>query len=163
MLGKKETWFHRNRGFILGFAIVVVVLNILLALALPTQTQILFDGEAQEYSIQDETAQTEHTVHLEGTLSTRAFRSTQFEGTLTLDGETWTLQGERADGEWALSLQPSAGTQGKLLAVRGDRELSSPVLLLENGEEIRFLALHAGNRVAAVRSFESYYSDILHK
>lgn len=163
MLGKKETWFHRNRGFILGFAIVVVVLNILLALALPTQTQVLFDGEAQEYSIQDESVQTAHTVRLEGTLSTRAFRSTQFEGTLTLDGETWTLQGERMDGAWALALQPAAGTQRQLLAVRGDRELNSPVLLLEDGEEIRFLSLRAGNRVVAVRNFESYYHDIMHK
>ena len=28
MLGREENWFQRNRGFILGFAIAVVVLNI---------------------------------------------------------------------------------------------------------------------------------------
>ena len=31
MLGKEENWFQKNRGFILGFAVVVLVLNVVLA------------------------------------------------------------------------------------------------------------------------------------
>lgn len=37
MLGREENWFQRNRSFILGFAIAVVVLNIVFAVILPSK------------------------------------------------------------------------------------------------------------------------------
>lgn len=161
MLGKKESWFQRNRGFILGFAVVVAVLNIALFIAMPTQSAVRFAGEAQEYAVLDETFVREHSVELEGTLTSRTFRPTEFAGTLCLDGTEWNLVGARADGVWELGVTaPELGADApKVLAVRGDRELTSVVVLLEEGEDARFISLHAGNRVAAMRNFETYFAD----
>lgn len=39
MLGREENWSQRNRSFILGFAIAVVVLNIVFAVILPSKNR----------------------------------------------------------------------------------------------------------------------------
>lgn len=161
MLGKKESWFHRNRGFILGFALVVAVLNIALLIAMPTESAVHFAGEVQEYTVLDESPVCSHTVELTGTLTSRTFRPTEFAGTLCLDGAEWGLAGARADGVWELAVTaPENGADApQILAVRGDREMTSVVVLLEKGENAHFLSLYAGNRAAALRGFETYYAD----
>lgn len=69
MLGKEENWFQKNRGFILGFAVVVLVLNVVLALLLPSQKTVTFDGAVTEYAVQDESFSRAHTLRLEGVLT----------------------------------------------------------------------------------------------
>lgn len=50
MLGREENWFQRNRSFILGFAIAVVVLNIVFAVLLPSEKSVSFEGTPMEYA-----------------------------------------------------------------------------------------------------------------
>ena len=53
MLGREENWFQRNRSFILGFAIAVVVLNIVFAVILPSKKSVSFEGKPVEYAMED--------------------------------------------------------------------------------------------------------------
>lgn len=144
------------------FSIVVVVLNILFAIAMPSNTAVLFEGETQEYSVADADVAIAHTVRLEGTLTTKSFRPTEFEGQLTLDGMTWVLCGIRTDEVWSMELTAPESLEKdapRILEVRGNRELTSVTVRLEGEEGLRFLSLHAGNRAAALRSFQTYFED----
>ncbi len=157
MLGKEENWFQKNRGFILGFAVVVLVLNVVLALLLPSQKTVTFDGAVTEYAVQDESFSRAHTLRLEGVLTARAFHPTFFYGSMELDGTKWKLTGEHGSDGWQLEIAQTEGTL-HLAEVQAERDWSTVVLLLaEEGEtDVHFISVHAGNRTAALRSFQSY-------
>lgn len=162
MLGREENWFQRNRGFILGFAIAVVVLNIVFAVLLPSDKAVSFEGTPMEYAVEDETFETAHSVRLDGTLTSRAFRPTEFNGTLEIDGAAWKLSGVHENGVWAIKLEAQSNSGGesgfRLKAVSGDRELNTVVLLAETVEaETHFISLHAGSRTVALRNYQNYF------
>ena len=170
MLGKEENWIQKHKGFVLGFAVVILVLNVALALLLPSQSSVAFDASGVEYAFADESFSAEHTVRLNGTLTSRSFRPTLFEGTLCVDGAVWALSGEHAADGWELQLLAQNQTSGEaapvVADVRADREWNTVVLRLAvpaSDADFRFISLYAGNRTAAVRSFQEYYEDILHK
>lgn len=161
MLGREENWFQRNRGFILGFAIAVVVLNIVFAVLLPSEKAVSFEGTLMEYALEDETFETAHSVCLDGTLTSRAFRPTEFDGTLDVDGTVWALHGVHENGAWKMALDPqtNAGAQSafRLKAVSGDRDMNTVVLCVESlTGETHFISLHASTRAAALRNYQDY-------
>ena len=166
MLGKEENWFQRHRGFILGFAIAVVLLNIVLFILLPSETAVVSNGTGMEYSTGDASFAAGHEVQLTGTLIKAAFRPSAFAGELHIDGDAWSLYGTHDESGWRMELQPSEQNNGNaectLLDVRGDRDLTEIVLLLEGGgaDDVRFLTLSAGNRTAALRQLQSWYPEI---
>ena len=45
---QEENWFTRHKKFIFGFAVVVLLLNLLVALLAPQQTKVSWSGEATE-------------------------------------------------------------------------------------------------------------------
>ena len=162
MLGREENWFQRNRGFILGFAIAVVVLNIVFALLLPSEKSVSFEGMPMEYAVEDEAFETAHSVRLDGTLTSRALRPTELSGMLEIDGAAWKLSGAHENGAWEITLeaQSSADAESgfRLNAVSGDREMNTVVLLSETAEgETHFISLHAGSRMAALRNYQDYF------
>lgn len=141
MLGKEENWFQKNRGFILGFAVVVLVLNVVLALLLPSQKTVTFDGAVTEYAVQDESFSRAHTLRLEGVLTARAFHPTFFYGSMELDGTKWKLTGEHGSDGWQLEIAQTEGTL-HLAEVQAERDWSTVVLLLaEDGERTCILFL----------------------
>ncbi len=169
MLGKEENWLQKHKGFVFGFAVVVLLLNVVLAMLLPSQKAVAFDGSAAEYAVQDETLAVSHAVSLEGTLTARSFRPTLFDGTLRIDGAAWTLTGEHDSEGWHIRITP-AQPDGALQVteVQADRDWSTVVLLLgESGEEdaadTHFISLHAGSRAAALRNIQSYDMGKTHK
>ena len=127
MLGREENWFQRNRGFILGFAIAVVVLNIVFAVILPSKKSVSFEGTPVEYAMEDETFEVAHCVRMDGILTSRAFRPTELAGTLEIDGAAWLLSGVHENGAWEIKAeaQSSAGAESgfRVKAISGDREL----------------------------------------
>ena len=165
MLGKEENWFQKHRGFILGFAIAVVLLNIVLFILLPSETAVVSNGTGTEYSTSDAALATEHEVQLTGTLIKAAFRPSAFAGELHIDGDAWSLYGTHDESGWSMELQPTEQSDGNaectLLDVRGDRDLTTVVLLLEGdgADDVRFLAFSAGNRTAALRQLQSWYPE----
>lgn len=162
MLGREENWFQRNRGFILGFAIAVVVLNIVFAVLLPSKKSVSFEGTPMEYAVEDEVFETARSVRLDGTLTSRAFRPTELAATLEIDGAAWKLSGVHENGAWAIKLEAQSSADAergfRLKAVSGDRELNTVVLLAETAEgEAHFISLHAGSRTAALRNYQDYF------
>lgn len=162
MLGREENWLQRNRGFILGFAIAVVVLNIVFAVLLPSEKSVSFEGTPMEYAVEDEAFEIVRSVRLDAVLTSRAFRTTELAGTLEIDGAAWKLSGVHENGAWAIKLeaQSSADAESgfRLKAVSGDRELNTVVLLAEteNGTT-HFISFYAGTRTAALRNYQDYY------
>ena len=177
MLGRKETWFHRNRGFVLGFAAVVVLLNIALYILLPSETPVLSSGTGVEYSTADEAFAASHEVELKGVLTKRSFRPSTFEGEVRIDGAVWTRRGTHDTDGWSMELQSAAQSVGEnaltLLDVRGALKLEAPVLLVASGEADRavqsepalkngthFISLTAGSRAVALRQFRNAYPEL---
>lgn len=162
MLGREENWFQRNRGFILGFAIAVVVLNIVFAVLLPSEKSAFFEGTPMEYAVEDEVFETARSVRLDGTLTSRAFRPTELSGTLEIDGAAWKLSGVHENGAWEIKAEAQSSAEAesgfRLKAVCGDRELNTVVLLAETAEgETHFISLHAASRTAALRNYQDYF------
>lgn len=161
MLGREENWFQRNRSFILGFAIAVVVLNIVFAVILPSKKSVSFEGKPVEYAMEDETFEVAHCVRMDGILTSRAFRPTELAGTLEIDGAAWLLSGVHENGAWEIKAeaQSSADAESgfRVKAISGDRELNTVILLAETAEgETHFISLHAGSRTAALRNCQDY-------
>ena len=155
MLGREENWFQRNRGFILGFAIAVVVLNIVFAVLLPSEKSVSFEGTPVEYAMEDETFEVAHII------ASRALRPTEHAGTLEIDGAAWKLSGVHENGAWEIKAeaQSSAGAESgfRVKAISGDRELNTVILLAETAEgETHFIFLHAVSRTAALRNCQDY-------
>lgn len=161
MLGREENWFQRNRGFILGFAIVVVVLNIVFSVLLPSEEAVSFEGTPMEYVLEDEAFETAHSVRLDGTRTCRAFRPTELAGTLEIDGAAWKLSGVHENGVWEIKAEAQSNTGAesgfRLKAVSGDRELNTVVLLAETEDGMtHFISLYASTRTAALRNYLDY-------
>lgn len=159
MLGREETWFHKNRGFILGFSVVIVVLNIALFLLVPLEKVVSIDAAAPEFSAVDEAFRTEHTVQLDGTIISRSFQPDTFEGTLCVDGASAGLNGTRENGVWKFTWDGAQNDQ--ILDLRGDRELTNLVILFSaEADGIRFLSVRADNRTAALHQRNEYYPEL---
>ena len=177
MNNRDENWFSRNRKFIFGFALVMLVLNIVVAMLLPSQTPVSWSGETTEYAVDDETFAEPRTVVLEGTLTSSVIGGACFDGTLTisgydeLDGMTFHLK--RKNKRWVGYFASSYG-QATTTAVHelyGDKELSSVMLDFwtsiegtEGGnvyysmdfEAAHFLALGSVTRSVALREYQNY-------
>ena len=177
MNNRDENWFSRNRKFIFGFALVMLVLNIVVAMLVPRQTPVSWSGEATEYAVDDETFAELRTVVLEGTLTSSMIGGTRFDGTLTISGydelDGLTLHLKRKDKRWEGYFASSYG-QATTTAVHelyGDKELSSVMLdfwtSIEETEDGRlhysmdfeaahFLALGSVTRSVALREYQNY-------
>ena len=177
MNNRDENWFSRNRKFIFGFALVMLVLNIVVAMLLPSQTPVSWSGETTEYAVDDETFAEPRTVVLEGTLTSSVIGGTRFDGTLTISGydelDEMTFHLKRKNKRWVGYFASSYG-QATTTAVHelyGDKELSSVMLDFwtsiegtEGGnvyysidfEAAHFLALGSVTRSVALREYQNY-------
>ena len=110
---QEENWFTRHKKFIFGFAVVVLLLNLLVALLAPQQTKVSWSGEATEYAVNDDDFAEVHTVALEGTLTSSVIGGTRFDGTLTISGydelDGMTLHLERKNKRWQGNFNTAAG------------------------------------------------------
>ena len=83
---ENNSWFARNRGVVFGFAIAILILNIVVLILVPTQTPISIEQTATEYALDDESFAVEHAVTLTGTLTKSMIHKNMFIGTLTISG-----------------------------------------------------------------------------
>ena len=177
MNNRDENWFSRNRKFIFGFALVMLVLNIVVAMLVPRQTPVSWSGEATEYAVDDETFAEPRTVVLEGTLTSSVIGGACFDGTLTISGydelDGMTLHLERKNKRWQGNFNTAAGQPMTTVVheLYGTKNFESLVLDLwtsiEEADDGRMhyefdlpaahiLALGADSRQAALRRYQSY-------
>lgn len=174
---QEENWFTRHKKFIFGFAVVVLLLNLLVALLAPQQTKVSWSGEATEYAVNDDDFAEVHTVALEGTLTSSVIGGTRFDGTLTISGydelDDMTLHLERKNKRWEGYFSDSYG-QAISTAVHeiyGSKEMESLMIDFWTGMEqadddriiasmdfqtAHFLALGGETRVVALRQYQGY-------
>lgn len=168
MRNENRNWFSRNRGFVFGFAVAILLLNLVIFALVPQQTSIFFDETVMEYWLEDETVAIPHTVQLTGTLSQSMFSKPVFDGTLCVSGidalaSPVRLQLTRKDGRWDANFYDDNGqalvpAQYGLASLDADKELAEPVLcLLPNTQHTGFLAPGALNRTVALTRLYSYY------
>ena len=177
MNNRDENWFSRNRKFIFGFALVMLVLNIVVAMLVPRQTPVSWSGETTEYAVDDETFAEPRTVVLEGTLTSSVIGGACFDGTLTISGydelDDMTLHLERKNKRWQGNFNTAAGQPMTTVVheLYGTKNFESLVLDLwtsiEEADDGRMhyefdlpaahiLALGADSRQAALRRYQSH-------
>lgn len=171
------TWFGRNRGFIFGFAVVILVLNLVILVLAPQQTPIRYTGTETAYDPQDESFAEEHTVIIDGTLTKSVFGKPQFQGTFYIDGveqltEDMTLELTRENGRWnggfldGPRLVMTVGIAdieadknfGDIIVVFWDRfeESGDHVMAAVDPENARFLCVGAKSRYQAIYRQQEY-------
>ena len=177
MNNRDENWFSRNRKFIFGFALVMLVLNIVVAMLLPSQTPVSWSGETTEYAVDDETFAEPRTVVLEGTLTSSVIGGTRFDGTLTISGydelDGMTLHLERKNKRWQGNFNTAAGQPVTTVVheIYGTKDFENLILDLwtsvEEADDGRMhyefdlpaahvLAFGVDTRMAALRRYQSY-------
>ena len=165
---EKQNWFQKHRGFIFGFAVVVLILNILIFLLVPSQSAVAWEKTAAEYSLTDESPEQTHTLQLEGTLTTGVLTGSSFSGTLTLDGVSLRYSARRENGRWDGAFSDASGQTlaqarfGELCvsALNADKSFQTPVLLLAAGtDEVRFLVPGAKTRLAALQQIYQQFPE----
>lgn len=83
----------------------MLILNLVVLVAVPTQTPVELSQTVTEYALADEAFAQAHTLTLTGTLTKSVLHSNLFHGTLTISGldgmeEPYTLTLTREDGAW---------------------------------------------------------------
>ena len=177
MNNRDENWFSRNRKFIFGFALVMLVLNIVVAMLLPSQTPVSWSGETTEYAVDDETFAEPRTVVLEGTLTSSVIGGTRFDGTLTISGydelDGMTVHLERKNKRWQGNFNTAAGQPVTTVVheIYGTKDFENLILDLwtsvEEADDGRMhyefdlpaahvLAFGVDTRMAALRRYQSY-------
>lgn len=172
---EKETWFHRNRGFLMGFCIIVVILNIVIWLVVPTQTPYQKSGTVTEYKLDDEAYAVERAYRIDGTITRAAFGKPEFDGTFYVEGmdgleEDMTLTLTREDGLWRGSYRDAAGQllSTAVMDIEADKNFENIAVMVgdysREGDQVtvtapldaaRFFCIDAENRTAAVYRFKT--------
>lgn len=171
------TWFGRNRGFIFGFAVVILVLNLVILALTPQQTPIRYTGMETAYDPQDESFAEEHTVTIDGTLTKSMFGKPQFLGTFYVDGverltEDMTLELTRENGRWNGGFRDAVGrfvtvgiadmeadkNFGDMIVIFWDRfeQSGDQVRAAVDPENARFLCVGAKSRYQAIYRQQEY-------
>lgn len=165
---ENNSWFARNRGLVFGFAVAILILNIIVLILVPTQTPISIEQTVTEYALDDESFAVEHTVTLTGTLTKSMIHKNMFIGTLTISGvdgmeEPYPLTLTRENGRWSgLHEQDTS----PIYAIFADKEFGSVLIVLWESREggsatvasasAHFLAPGTSNRRAALTRFQEY-------
>ena len=63
---ENKNWFARHRTAVLGIAIAVLILNLVVLVAVPTQTPVELSQTVTEYALADEAFAQAHTLTLTG-------------------------------------------------------------------------------------------------
>lgn len=165
---ENNSWFARNRGLVFGFAVAILILNIIVLILVPTQTPISIEQTVTEYALDDEDFAEEHTVTLTGTLTKSMIHKNMFIGTLTISGvdgmeQPYRLELTRENGRWnGLHEQDTS----PIYAIFADKEFGSVLIVLWESREggsasmsavsAHFLAPGTSNRRAALTRFQEY-------
>ena len=148
---ENKNWFARHRTAVFGIAVAVLILNLVVLVAVPTQTPVELSQTVTEYALADEAFAQAHTLTLTGTLTKSVLHSNLFHGTLTISGldgmeEPYTLTLTREDGAWhGLSGEAS-------ILFSAGKEMDQDV-----GADVHFLAPGAASRSAALTRLYTYY------
>ena len=142
---ENKNWFARHRTAVFGIAVAVLILNLVVLVAVPTQTPVELSQTVTEYALADEAFAQAHTLTLTGTLTKSVLHSNLFHGTLTISGldgmeEPYTLTLTREDGAWH-------GLSGEIV-LQGSQDV---------GADVHFLAPGAASRSAALTRLYTYY------
>ena len=150
---ENKNWFARHRTAVFGIAVAVLILNLVVLVAVPTQTPVELSQTVTEYALADEAFAQAHTLTLTGTLTKSVLHSNLFHGTLTISGldgmeEPYTLTLTREDGAWhGLSGEAS-------ILFSAGKEMDT---LQDVGADVHFLAPGAASRSAALTRLYTYY------
>lgn len=136
---ENKNWFARHRTAVFGIAVAVLILNLVVLVAVPTQTPVELSQTVTEYALADEAFAQAHTLTLTGTLTKSVLHSSLFHGTLTISGldgmeEPYTLTLTREDGAWhglsgEASILFSAGKEMDtlLIVLQGSQDVGADV------------------------------------
>ena len=143
---ENKNWFARHRTAVFGIAVAVLILNLVVLVAVPTQTPVELSQTVTEYALADEAFAQAHTLTLTGTLTISC-----------LDGmeEPYTLTLTREDGAWhGLSGEAS-------ILFSAGKEMDTLLIVLQGsqdvGADVHFLAPGAASRSAALTRLYTYY------
>ena len=157
---ENKNWFARHRTAVFGIAVAVLILNLVVLVAVPTQTPVELSQTVTEYALADEAFAQAHTLTLTGTLTKSVLHNNLFHGTLTISGldgmeEPYTLTLTREDGAWhGLSGEAS-------ILFSAGKEMDALLIVLQDsqdaGVDVHFLAPGAASRSAALTRLHTYY------
>lgn len=163
MRQENNNWFARHRTAVLGIAIVVLILNVVLLVIVPTQTTIQFDQPVIEYAVDDDSFEQTHTLTLTGTLTKRAFASSTFSGTLRISGiaeleQPISVELVRENARWHWVAEAPDG----LYALDAGKDFGEIVITLcptsgFDANTAHFFAPTASHRRAALVQWSSYF------
>jgi len=169
----QQTWLQKNRIYLWGVAVVLVILYIVAFLITPTETAVDYSGQAAAYSASDESWSQTRAVELHGTLTKYVIGKDSFRGTLTVSGVegldgTLTLAMTRENGRWTGGFETAGGQPARtgVYGVGADRDFRNvAVALREDGQmdggfdagTAVFLAPGASGRYAALALFREYW------
>lgn len=157
---ENKNWFARHRTAVFGIAVVVLILNLVVLVVVPTQTAVELSQTVTEYALDDEAFAQTHTLTLTGTLTESMLHSSLFHGTLTISGldgmeEPYTLTLTRENGAWH-GLPDDAP-----IGFSAGKDMDALLLVLPGSQDaeagVRFLAPGAGSRSAALTRLYTYY------
>lgn len=173
--------FGRHRNLIFGFAVVILILNVVLFVLVPQQTPVAIDQTVTEYAADDEDFAAEHTLQLTGTLTKSVIAKNTFEGTIWMSGVDGLdaplgVHLTREDGRWSgyftdADGQPE-GASSDLAEIQAGKDFDDIVIVFWDTREQRadgggsatfsvetahFAAVDAANRRAALTLFHTYY------
>lgn len=157
---ENKNWFACHRTAVFGIAVVVLILNLVVLVVVPTQTVVELSQTVTEYALDDEAFAQTHTLTLTGTLTESMLHSNLFHGTLTISGldgmeEPYTLTLTREDGVWH-GLPDDAP-----IGFSAGKDMDALLLVLQGSQDaeagVRFLAPGAGSRSAALTRLYTYY------
>ena len=174
---RENNWFVKNRGFVFGFSVVLVVLLAIITMLLPQQSAYSWTGKVTEYAVDDENFAETRTVALEGTVTSSVIGGTRFDGTLTISGydelDDLTLHLQRKNKRWEGNFNTAAGQPTTTIVheIYGTKEFTDLVIDLWTTVEetadgrvhygmdfpsAHFLALDKTTRTAALRQYLEY-------
>lgn len=163
MRQENNNWFARHRTAVFGIAVAVLILNVVLLLVVPSQTPIQLDQRVIEYAVDDESFAQEHTLRLDGTLTSAAFSSSTFTGTLSISGVPGLEQPVsvyliREDARWQWASDIPSGLH-RIDAGKTFDELVITLCPAEgfDAETAHFFAPAAAHRRAALVQLSSYF------
>ncbi len=163
MRQENNNWFARHRTTVFGIAVAVLILNVVLLIVVPTQTAIHLDQTVTQYAADDEAFAQEHTLTLDGTLTSGAFSNSTFSGTLTISGldgmeQPVSVYLIREDARWHWASDVPSG----LHEINAGKHFDDLVITLcpasgFDAATAHFFAPSAAHRRAALVQLSSYF------
>jgi len=165
---QEKSWLERNRNIIMGFAVVVLVLNIALFLIVPSQTTVSYAGTYPVYG-----SDTDADLVLSGEIMKTPFSDAVFTGTVSVSGfaalsSPVSLTLTRTDGAW--EGQSAEGKETSLLCIAAGKDFADPVIVLSekaegsgslsctfDASDVLYLAPTAASPRAAEVLYASYF------